>query len=151
MNIYSYSPIRGGANVVFHRRNDFGTNIRKRGDTRIYNNYNNKNANYRTQDRRYRDDSGNRYSPGINNRIVEGRRNDVSGTNQNKVIPHRRGDVGTNAPTPSSSTSDRNVNSSRYRVDSQNVVPSRAGSNNTSSNNGQTNQSTGSEIRVGRK
>lgn len=151
MNRYSYSPIRGGANISVHRRNDFGMNIRKRGETNIYNNYNNKNANYRTQDRRYRDDSGNRYSPGINNRIVERRRNDVGGTNQNKVIPRRRGDVGANVSTPSSSASDRTANSSRYRVDSQDVVPSRTGSSNAGSNNGQTNQSAGSEIRVGRK
>ena len=49
-------------------KNDFGVNVRDRGRDNRYNNYSNPNQSNRTQDERYRDVSGNRYSPEINNR-----------------------------------------------------------------------------------
>ena len=57
-----------GTNVMPGRRtNDFGINLKQRGGT-TYNNYKNPTANNRTQDTRYRDNSGNKNSPQINHR-----------------------------------------------------------------------------------
>ena len=57
-----------GSNVMPGRRtNDFGINLKQRGKT-TYNNYKNPTANNRTQDSRYRDNSGNTNSPQINHR-----------------------------------------------------------------------------------
>lgn len=50
-----------------HSRNDFGHNIHDRNQPN-YNNYSNGSANNRTQDKRYRDNSGNTNSPQINHR-----------------------------------------------------------------------------------
>lgn len=62
--------ITGSANFNNHRKNDFGTNLRNRNNKNNYNNYNNKNSNNRTQDPRYRDNSGNHNTPLINNRTT---------------------------------------------------------------------------------
>lgn len=53
-----------------HSRNDFGTVRRDHNDRngRVYNDYRNTNQSNRTQDPRYRDRSGNRFSPEINRR-----------------------------------------------------------------------------------
>lgn len=50
------------------RRHDFGTNLRDRNQKPDYNNYSNRNSDNRTADPRYRDSSGNRNTPMINNR-----------------------------------------------------------------------------------
>lgn len=75
--------IHNSQSFTAFRRGDFGNNIVQRDANPVYNNYNNKNANNRTQDSRYRDDSGNRNSPQINN-VTTGRRNSTSSfSNQN--------------------------------------------------------------------
>lgn len=73
--------IYGSGHFDQHRRSDFGANLTHRtynnnnghghGGYTIeprHNNYNNANQNNRTRDPRYRDNSGNQYSPQINNR-----------------------------------------------------------------------------------
>ena len=59
--------IHGNDKYVDNRKRDFGTNMKERQGT-TYNNYKNPNSNNRTEDRRYRDTSGNQHSPEINTR-----------------------------------------------------------------------------------
>ena len=73
--------LTGSQQFEQHRKMDFGTNIKPRTGT-TYNNYKNPNTPNRTQDIRYRDNSGNTHSPQINDRSgTAQRREDVnSGT-----------------------------------------------------------------------
>lgn len=84
-------------------RNDFGVNVRDRGDDHRYNNYSNPNQSNRTQDERYRDVSGNRNSPQIN------QRNNGTGSN-GTVTSGRRG---TTQPTTQPQTSTRSGRGTR--------------------------------------
>ncbi|MBP5365384.1 MAG: hypothetical protein J6Y82_05620 [Bacteroidales bacterium] len=59
-------PDRRSAAFGDRRKADFGVNVRERNEPIRYNNYNNENQRNRTRDDRYRDNSGNRYSPSIN-------------------------------------------------------------------------------------
>lgn len=62
--------LSGSPQLDKYRKHDFGTNLKQRtGPT--YNNYKNPSADNRTQDTRYRDSSGNRNSPQINNRPAQ--------------------------------------------------------------------------------
>ena len=67
-----HGHILGSSNFNDHRKNDFGTNLRDRNQKPDYNNYNNRNADNRTSDPRYRDTSGNHNTPQINNRNSTG-------------------------------------------------------------------------------
>ncbi len=62
--------IHGSSRYQDHSRNDFGAVRRDRNDNQRnrINNYSNPNQRNRTQDERYRDNSGNRNSPQINHR-----------------------------------------------------------------------------------
>lgn len=62
--------IVGSRDFNNHRRSDFGTNLRERNQKPDYNNYGNRNSSNRTADPRYRDNSGNRNAPLINNRTT---------------------------------------------------------------------------------
>ncbi len=59
--------ITGSRDMHDRRKSDFGTNLKHRGET-TYNNYKNPTAPHRTEDSRYRDNSGNTHSPQINHR-----------------------------------------------------------------------------------
>lgn len=72
--------IHGSTNFNDSRRSDFGANLRHRNEKPDYNNYNNRNSNNRTQDPRYRDNSGNQNTPLINNRTGEHRGQSTSAT-----------------------------------------------------------------------
>ncbi len=73
--------LTGSQNFNVVRKNDFGTNLKPRTGT-TYNNYKNPNSNNRTQDVRYRDNSGNTNSPLINNRPTQNSRSSsTSSTN----------------------------------------------------------------------
>lgn len=146
-NKYVYNPLRGNANIIVYRRNDFGANLRKRGDVRIYNNYNNKNANNRTNDARYRDDSGNRFSPGINNRIVTGRKEDVPSISNGVVNSQRQGNARLDNNKSRSIAIDEDNSSSRYRVEPKSADTSRSGAEKKDSNN----KTSNSGVRVGRR
>lgn len=63
----------GHNNMPSMRKSDFGVNMKQRDQQPAYNNYKNPNQNNRTQDSRYRDNSGNKNSPQINNRNQSGR------------------------------------------------------------------------------
>ena len=79
--------ITGSQTFSNQRRNDFGTNLKQRNTT-TYNNYRNPNSDNRTQDVRYRDNSGNTQSPQINNRTVtSGRGSGTRQTNPNTSAP----------------------------------------------------------------
>ena len=62
--------IQGSSQAQQHGRNDFGSVRRERNNKQqnIINNYSNPNQSNRTKDERYRDNSGNKNSPQINNR-----------------------------------------------------------------------------------
>ena len=66
--------IHGTPHFQEHGRHDFGTIRRERNDRHhnSINNYNNRNQRDRTQDHRYRDNSGNHNSPQINHRNESG-------------------------------------------------------------------------------
>ncbi len=81
--------IRGGEHFESHRRNDFGANIRQRNQPN-YNNYSNRNDRNRTQNDRYRDDSGNHNSPAINNRPVSAPNRRGNGQEAGRVVVGRR-------------------------------------------------------------
>ncbi len=63
-----HGAILSSQNFTTHRKSDFGTNLRNRDTKPDYNNYGNRNSSNRTADPRYRDNSGNRNTPQINNR-----------------------------------------------------------------------------------
>ena len=67
-----HGTIVGSQNFTNHRKSDFGMNLRNRDAKPDYNNYGNRNSSNRTADPRYRDDSGNRNTPQINNRSTSG-------------------------------------------------------------------------------
>ena len=73
--------ITGSQNFTSHRKSDFGTNLRDRNQRPDYNNYGNRNSSNRTSDPRYRDDSGNRNTPFINNRTSSGEHRGASTSN----------------------------------------------------------------------
>ena len=60
--------IHGNDKFADHRKNDFGTNLRKKDDKNVPNNYSNKNQTNRAKDARYKDNSGNKQAPAINDR-----------------------------------------------------------------------------------
>lgn len=76
--------IVGSNNFNDHRRSDFGTNLRDRNQKPDYNNYGNRNSDNRTADPRYRDNSGNRNTPQINNRTTGVEHRGASTTNTEK-------------------------------------------------------------------
>ncbi|MDY4614339.1 MAG: hypothetical protein SO411_01310, partial [Bacteroidaceae bacterium] len=83
--------ISGSQNFSLNLKNDFGVNMRDRNEGIRYNNYSNSNQPNRTQDERYRDVSGNKNSPQINNRnsssgtVTSGRRGSTTPTTQTQT------------------------------------------------------------------
>lgn len=90
-NRYNHERYNGGGRIVGsdrfegHSRNDFGTIRRDRNGRghEVFNDYRNPYQNNRTEDRRYRDRSGNQYSPQINNRSQNNNNNNNVNNNNN--------------------------------------------------------------------
>jgi hypothetical protein len=79
-----HGNIIGSQNFTTHRKSDFGANLRERNQRPDYNNYGNRNSSNRTADPRYRDDSGNRNAPQINNRSTSGEHRGASTNTGNR-------------------------------------------------------------------
>ena len=115
--------ISGSQNFSLNLKNDFGVNMRDRNEELRYNNYSNSNQPNRTQDERYRDVSGNKNSPQINNRnsssgtVTSGRRGSTTQTTQTQTSTR----TGRGTRTESVSTSTRNSNSSSTRTTQSNT------------------------------
>lgn len=115
--------ISGSQNFSLNLKNDFGVNMRDRNEGIRYNNYSNSNQPNRTQDERYRDVSGNKNSPQINNRnsssgtVTSGRRGSTTQTTQTQTSTR----TGRGTRTESTSTSTRNSNSSSTRTTQSNT------------------------------
>ena len=113
-------------------KNDFGVNVRDRGRDNHYNNYSNSNQSNRTQDERYRDVSGNRYSPEINNRNNGTRPNGNVNSNrgnsrQPQTSPQTSTRTGRGNRTESTTSSRRNDSSTR----TESTTPSRINDSST--------------------
>ena len=146
-------------------KNDFGVNVRDRGRDNRYNNYSNPNQSNRTQDERYRDVSGNRYSPEINNRNNGTRPNGNVNSNrgnsrQPQTSPQTSTRTGRGNRTESTTSSRRNDSSTRTesttpsrRNDSstrtESTTPSRRNDNGTCTES--TRNSGGTVTRTGRR
>lgn len=96
--------IVGSQDFGAHRRNDFGSNLSQRTSTTTSgvrghgytveprpNNYSNANQSNRTQDPRYRDNSGNHNSPQINNRNNESQRGGGVSSQRGGSVSSQRG------------------------------------------------------------
>lgn len=92
--------ILGSQNFDGRRKADFGTNLKPRQGT-TYNNYKNPNSPNRTTDSRYRDNSGNRNAPLIN------QRSQSQGTAPQTPAPTKQGSTST----PTSNRGSRDANS----------------------------------------
>jgi len=126
---YTGNPhIHGNAQFDDHRRHDFGINLKERQGT-TYNNYKNPNSSNRTDDHRYRDNSGNQNSPSINNRSqsTTGRR----GTTTTSSSSSSRSGSGTPSSRSGSSTSSSRSSSSRSAGTTTSTSTSRSGSSST--------------------
>lgn len=113
----SKTTISGSASFGRNLKNDFGVNIRERNEENRYNNYSNPNQPNRTQDERYRDVSGNRNSPLINNRNSSTRAGEVttSGRRGSTTQPTSTNRTGRGTRTESQTSSRTNNSDTRAK------------------------------------
>ena len=143
--IYANDRYTGTGNIVghknfeTHRRSDFGANLRERNQKPDYNNYGNRNADHRTSDSRYRDNSGNQNAPLINNRSTS------SGSSRGNSSTSNSASRGSSSATTSSNTSTRGSSgSSRGSSSTSSSTSSRSTSSATSTSSSSSSRGTSS-------
>ena len=152
--------ILGHNNFETHRKSDFGANLRERNQKPDYNNYGNRNADHRTSDSRYRDNSGNQNAPLINNRSASSSRGSSASSSSSRgsstsasSSTSTRGSSGStrgSASSSASSTSSRGTTSasssagSRGTSATSSATSTRGTSTSTSSSSSSTRGSSGS-------
>ena len=128
-NMYANNRYTGSGNILghqnfdTHRKSDFGANLRERNQKPDYNNYGNRNADHRTSDSRYRDNSGNQNAPLINNRSTSNGSSRGATTNttsrststQSTTTSSSRGSSGSSRGSSGSSRGSSTTNSSSSR------------------------------------
>ncbi|MCR4921676.1 MAG: hypothetical protein K5945_08235 [Bacteroidaceae bacterium] len=134
--------ITGSTDMHERRKSDFGTNLKQRGGV-TYNNYKNPTANNRTQDSRYRDNSGNTHSPQINHRspndpsqpatVTPGRGN--SSSQPATVTPGRGSSSSRSTTTTTPSSSSRSTTATPSRSSETKTTPTTSGNSQRSGQN----------------